>query len=195
MTVVPRCAVLSDSKLVRIVISRSNWALSDGVDSVMFEGVEESDPMPVNGCAIIFQMVFDGDFYPVTPASLEPRSRILAIENFTTVRPVDAISVDVLICDVQVVLLDSVKIGKTQGRGCCTIACITYLSDRSDGCKSIVVGENIVYSTTGIIVPDRLFEPGSARTAASGMPPSLHRPIVTHEARTSIGWSKDRAIW
>jgi hypothetical protein len=70
----------------------------------MFKGVEQSDSMPVNGCTIISQMVFHGYFYPVTPASLDPRSRVLAVENFTTIWTVNAISVDVLIRNVEMIL-------------------------------------------------------------------------------------------
>ena len=50
-------------------------------------------------------MILDSDFYPVTPASLDPRSWVLTVENFTTVRTIDAIGVDVLIRDIQMVLL------------------------------------------------------------------------------------------
>lgn len=61
--------------------------------------------MPVNGCTIVSQMIFDGYFYPVTPASLDPRSRVLTVENFTTSWTVNAISVDALIRDVEKVLI------------------------------------------------------------------------------------------
>jgi hypothetical protein len=66
----------------------------------MFEGVEHSDSMPVNTCTIVSQMIFDGYFNPVTPAGLEPRSRILTIENFTAIWTGNAVSVYILLCDV-----------------------------------------------------------------------------------------------
>jgi hypothetical protein len=66
----------------------------------MFEGVQHSDSMPVNTRTIVSQMIFDRYFYPITPASLEPRSRILAVENFTTIWTGNAVSVYALLCDV-----------------------------------------------------------------------------------------------
>lgn len=86
------------------MIFRSDGALRDGIDSIMLERVQQSDSVPVNSCTIPLKKVFNGYFYPVTPAGLKPRAWILIIESFTTIGAVDAISVDVTICDVESVL-------------------------------------------------------------------------------------------
>lgn len=86
------------------MIFGSDGALRDGVNSIMLERVQQSDSVPVNSCTIPFKKILNGYFYPVTPASLNPRAWILIIKSFTTIWTVDAISVDVAICDVEIVL-------------------------------------------------------------------------------------------
>jgi hypothetical protein len=87
------------------VIFRSDGALSNRIDSVMLEGIEHSNAMPVNGCTVEFQVIFDGDLYPVTPTSLDPWSWVLTVENFTTCSTINTIGIDILICNVEMILL------------------------------------------------------------------------------------------
>ena len=70
MAVVPRCAVLSDPESVGELVSRGNGTLADGVDTIVFEGVEHSDTVPMDSCAVVFKVVLYGDFDPVAPAGL-----------------------------------------------------------------------------------------------------------------------------
>lgn len=63
MAMIPTCSVLQGFESVDEVISSSYGALSDGVDSVWFEGVQLSDTMPVNGSPIVEKLIFDGDFW------------------------------------------------------------------------------------------------------------------------------------
>ena len=109
MTVVPRCAVLSDPEFVCVMIAWSNGTLTDSVHAVMFERVEQPHAMPVNRCTIVPQMILNCDFHPITPASLDPWPWVLFIEGFAAIGTIHSISIDVVICDVEVVLVSFVR--------------------------------------------------------------------------------------
>ena len=104
MAVIPRGAILRDIELVCVAIAGCNGALRDGIDTVMLEGIEHANPMPVDSCAVVFQKVGDGDFDRVTPAGFNPWPGILAVEGFAAVRSSDSIGIDVLIGDVEMIL-------------------------------------------------------------------------------------------
>lgn len=105
MTVVPRSAILRNVELVSIAITGCNGALCDGIDTVMLEGIEHANTVPVNSCPVVFQEIRDGDFDRVTPASFDPWPGILAVEGFAAVGSSDSVGVDVLVGNVEMILL------------------------------------------------------------------------------------------
>ena len=104
MAVIPRSAILRHIEFVRIAVVGCNGALRDGIDTVMLEGIEHANTVPVDSCAVPFQEIGDGDFDLVTPASFDPWPRILAVEGLATVWSSDSIGIDVLIGDVEMIL-------------------------------------------------------------------------------------------
>lgn len=105
MTVIPRSAILRDVEFVGIGIVGRNGALCDRVDTVMLEGIEHTDTVPVDSRAVVFQEVGDRDLDSVTPASFDPWPRILVIKGFAAVRPSNSIRIDVLVGNVEMILL------------------------------------------------------------------------------------------
>jgi hypothetical protein len=59
--------------------------------------------MPVDGRAIVFEVVMNCYLYDIAPACLNPRTRVLVVEDFA-VWIIDAITIDVLVCYVESVL-------------------------------------------------------------------------------------------
>lgn len=104
VTVIPGSTVLGDSELVGKAVSRSDGALSDSIDTIVLEGVEHADAMPMQSSTIVLEMVLDGDFECVTPAGFDLGAWVLPIDDFAAIWPVHAIGVDVLVGDVQMVL-------------------------------------------------------------------------------------------
>lgn len=101
---VPGSPVLSDPELVGERIAWSYGALSDGIYSIMFKGIELTGTMHMNSCTVVSQMVLNSDFHPITPAGFEQWSRVLVIVNFPTRWAVNAISIDIFVCDIEMVL-------------------------------------------------------------------------------------------
>ena len=104
VAMVPRCAILGDIKYISEAVAPSNGALGYAVDSIHFKRVLHSDAVPVDRSAIEFQVVLNCDFKRVSPASLNPRTGILKIEDFATITASHTISIDRVICDVEMVL-------------------------------------------------------------------------------------------
>lgn len=104
VAVIPRCAILGDVERISKAVAVSNWALRYAVNSIHFKRVLHSDAVPVDRSAIVSQVVFNCDFERVTPASLNPWTGILEIENFAAVAASHTISIDSVICDVEMVL-------------------------------------------------------------------------------------------
>ena len=105
MAVIPGGAVLSDTEFVGVVITRGNSTLRDGVDSVVFKGVQHANSMHVHCSSIIFEMVLHGNFDPIAPTGLDPRARILIIEDFASIGTGHSVAIDVLVCHIEMVLL------------------------------------------------------------------------------------------
>ncbi len=101
---VPRCAILGDIEFISEAVAPSNWALCYAVDSIHFKRVLHSDAVPVDRSAIEFQVIFNCDFKRVTPASLNPWTRILKIEDFAAIAASHTVSIDRMICDVEMIL-------------------------------------------------------------------------------------------
>ena len=104
VAMIPRCAILGNIEYISKAVAVSNWALRYAVNSIHFKGILHSDAVPVDRSAIVSQLVFDCDFERVTPASLNPWTGILEIENFTAVAASHTISIDSVICDFEIVL-------------------------------------------------------------------------------------------
>jgi len=153
MTVVPRSTVLSDPEFVCERISWSNGTLSDSVDTIIFERVKQPNTVPVHSCTIILQMILHCNFEGVAPASLNQRSWVLTIEDFSTVWTVDTISINVLVRDIEVILLFLKSALHMYGRSHWEE---TYLSKRANRCILIVISEYIVDTTSGVRVHDGL---------------------------------------
>lgn len=62
MAMIPGCSILQGFESVDEVITSGYGALSDGVDSVWFEGIQLSDTVPVNGSSVVKKLIFYGDF-------------------------------------------------------------------------------------------------------------------------------------
>ena len=104
VAMIPRCAILGDIECISEAVAASNWALSYAVNSIHFKRVLHSDAVPVGGSAIVFQVILNGDFERVTPASLNPWTGILKVEYFTAIATSHSVSIDSMICDVEMVL-------------------------------------------------------------------------------------------
>ena len=69
MTVIPRTAVLSDSKPVGKAVSASNRALRDG-NTVHVIRKQLTNTMPMDSCALVGKVVDDCDDDLISPAGL-----------------------------------------------------------------------------------------------------------------------------
>ena len=93
--------------------------------------------MPMDRRAIVFQIILDGDFNRIAPTGLYPGTGIRFIERFATVRAIDAISIDVEVGNVEVVL----KATMNQQRPC--VVCLdSSLSKGSHTFLRVPVGQN-----------------------------------------------------
>lgn len=101
---IPRCTILGDIEYISEAVAVSNWALCYAINSIHFKRVLHSDAVPVDRSAIELQVVFNGDFKRVTPTSLNPWTGILKIEDFAAIAASHTISIDRVICDVEMVL-------------------------------------------------------------------------------------------
>lgn len=59
----------------------------------------------MNGSAVIFEVVLNRDFDPVTPARLDPWSWVLIVVDFTAISSFNAVSIDGVVRDVEIVLI------------------------------------------------------------------------------------------
>lgn len=103
VAMVPGCPVLSSFERVREIISWGYGTLCDSVDTVHFHRMELAKTMPMDRRTIPFQLVDHRDPQCITPARLNPRTWVLAIEDLT-IGLVVAIRIDPSIRDCQSVL-------------------------------------------------------------------------------------------
>ena len=104
MAMIPAGPILSDAEAIGVGIAWSYCTLGDGIHTIVLKSVEHTHTVPVYSCSIVSQVIFNRDFNPVTPASLDPRPWVLTVENFAAVWSIDAVCVDVLISHVEVIL-------------------------------------------------------------------------------------------
>jgi hypothetical protein len=74
--------MLTGMEFVGVAISRCDRALCHGVNTIILDVLEHTEPVPVNSGAVARQVIPDSDFDIVTPASLNPGTRICSIEQF-----------------------------------------------------------------------------------------------------------------
>lgn len=173
MAVVPRCAVLSDPESIGEFVSRGNGALADGIDTIVFEGVEHSDTVPVDSCAVVFEVVLNGDFDPIAPAGFQPGSRVLFVEDFASIRSVHTIAVDVFVRHIKVILYQSSSVFGARAYSTFEHR-KTYRTSGANGCILVVVGEDVVDATSGVCIHDGFLEPLVPCTIASTVSPASH---------------------
>ena len=101
---IPGSAVLSCSEFIREAIAWSDSALGNSVDTIILESIEHADSVPVNGGAVVFEVIFDCDLQPVSPAGFDSGSRILVVKDFAAIWSVHAITIDVFVSHVEMVL-------------------------------------------------------------------------------------------
>lgn len=104
MAVIPGSAILRDIELICIAIAGRNSALCDRIDTIMLESIEHTNTVPMDGRAVVFQMIFNGDFDRVTPAGFNPRPGVLLVEGFAAVGSSDPIGIDVVVGNIEVIL-------------------------------------------------------------------------------------------
>lgn len=91
MTVVPAGPVLSGNEFVSFSHAGRNWTLGEAVSPIVLIGIELTEPVPMNTCAVMRHVVVHDDPYPVTPVRSDGRARVLAVDELaellrTTVR-------------------------------------------------------------------------------------------------------------
>jgi hypothetical protein len=79
--VVPRAPILSRVDNVAEGVIRCYWALGHPWNAIHMHSKELSEPMPVYCCPVVLKIVHDRDVENISPASLDPRSRISFIEK------------------------------------------------------------------------------------------------------------------
>ena len=104
MAMIPACPILSDSEAIGVGVAWCYCTLGDGIYTIVFKSVQHTHPVPVHGCSIVPQVVLNGDFNPVAPASLDPRSWVLTIEDFASIWTIDAVGIDILVSHIEVIL-------------------------------------------------------------------------------------------
>ena len=78
---VPGSTILKRPPLVREALAWSDGALSNAVNAVHGDCTELANAMPVDRGAIVLQVVEDCHPNVISPAGLEPGSRILSIKH------------------------------------------------------------------------------------------------------------------
>lgn len=63
MTVIPGCSILPGREFVGKMITRRDGALGNRIDTVIFKAVQHSDTMPMNGSAVVFEVIDDRDLW------------------------------------------------------------------------------------------------------------------------------------
>lgn len=83
MAVIPSVAVLGRVESVRVLFIVGDGTLCDAVDAIHFVGSQLADSVPVNrGSVVVVAVLYvDDDF--ITPACLNGRTRVGAIEGDT----------------------------------------------------------------------------------------------------------------
>lgn len=103
MAMVPGRSVLCSMELVCEIMPRGNWALGDTVHTIHGHVIEHTDPMPVNRCTVIFEIINDRDLKDITPAGFDPGTWVGVIEDFSF-SFIITIGVDPLIRHVECIL-------------------------------------------------------------------------------------------
>jgi len=62
--------VLPQPEFIRESVTVWDWTLGDAIHAVHLSGIELTNAVPVNGCAILFHVVRDVDDNLISPASL-----------------------------------------------------------------------------------------------------------------------------
>ena len=123
MAMVPGCSVLCSMELVCEIMPRGNWALGDTVHTIHGHVIEHTNSMPVNCRTIIFEIINDRDLKDITPASLNPRTWIGVIEDFSF-SFIITIGVDPLIRHVECILEVMLAMNSNEHNGILTFLVI-----------------------------------------------------------------------
>ena len=107
-------------------------------------------------------MIFNRNFHPIPPTGFKQRSRVLAIVDFTASWSVDAIGIDVLVRDVEVVLSISQQ-------GPMSFRWRSHLSNSSNGRVIVVIGKDVVDPASLIGARNGLLQPGVSVATSCNM--------------------------
>ena len=100
---VPGDAILGGTPSIYVFLARRHWALSHTGNAVLPCSVELSDPMPMDGSAImVTQIIDDGDVQQVSPISVDEWTRISPIDEHA--RDIVPIRSNILISEYQSIL-------------------------------------------------------------------------------------------
>ena len=85
MAMIPRSSILHSFEFVSVAMTWSNWTLRNRIHAIIFDTMKLPDPMPMYRCTITVKVICDGNFNIITPTCLNPRTRILFVEDFALI--------------------------------------------------------------------------------------------------------------